>query len=55
MAKNEKKSYQQISDILGISIETVRKHMFLALKTLKQEMQCENLDVMLIILFVNFS
>ncbi|MCA5005070.1 RNA polymerase sigma factor [Sphingobacterium bovistauri] len=54
LAKNEKKSYQQISEQLGISIETVRKHMFLALKTLKKEMQRENLDVMIIILSIIF-
>jgi len=53
LAKIEKKSYQQIAEILNISIETVRKHLFLAYKTLRVNMQSNHDKIIPIILFYN--
>ena len=54
LAKIEKRSYQQIAELLNISIETVRKHLFLANKTLRKNMEGKNTEIILIILFSKF-
>ena len=51
LSKINKMSYQQIADFLNISIETVRKHLYLAQRNLREQMRGKNHEIIIYIIF----